>query len=126
MKDMCLRFVHDLGGLGLASAALLVAVGVFHVSVLGPLESREALLKERVAREAAPAGRAHPSTATEKVAAVYGRLQSRETATDWLARLDAIGAATGVELRSASYRSQPTEGRIACRLPRWWESEFRC
>jgi len=36
----------------------------------------------------------------------------QEQATDWLAKLHGIGAATGVQLKSASYRSQKTDARI--------------
>ena len=62
---------------------------------------------------AAGAQASGPAAAADKVAAVYQHLSRDETAaTDWLAKLHAIGAATGLELKSAAYRTQPTEGRI--------------
>jgi hypothetical protein len=78
--------------------------------VLNPLEERHARLQERVARLAP--GKQAPDTAAEKVAAVYRFLEKPEAATDWLAKLHGIGAATGVKLLSASYKTHPAEGRI--------------
>ena len=48
----------------------------------------------------------------EKVGAVYQFLEKEEEVTDWLAKLHGIGAATGVQLKSASYRTQGTDARI--------------
>lgn len=112
MKEAMLRFVNDLGGVGLAAAALLAAVAVFQLNVLRPLEARDAAIKERLSRETASSQAAQPSTVVDKVTAVYAHLRSGRSTTDWLARLHAIGASSGLELRSAAYRSQPTEGRI--------------
>jgi Tfp pilus assembly protein PilO len=62
-----------------------------------------------MARERAAPG---PSNAAGKVGAVYEYLQKDEEITDWLAKLHGIGTATGVQLKSANYRTQGTEGRI--------------
>jgi hypothetical protein len=43
---------------------------------------------------------------------VYDFLGKDQQTTDWLATLYGIGTATGVQLQSASYRSQPSEGRL--------------
>ena len=43
---------------------------------------------------------------------MYEFLKKERSTADWLAKLHGIGTATGVQLRSASYRTQPTEGRI--------------
>ena len=51
-------------------------------------------------------------SAAGKVASVYGFLEKPEQTTDWLAKLHGIGAATGVQLKSATYQTQPTASRI--------------
>jgi len=91
-----LRLRHELGGLGLK-----------------PLEAKNDELKPLAARKL-PGGGGETSegTTAEKVGAVYEFLQKREEPSDWLAKLYGIGAATGVQLKSAHYRSQATSGRI--------------
>jgi hypothetical protein len=111
MTPGLVRMRTALGGLGLAALALFAVATLFHFAVLKPLEVRTGALKERLLREA-PRARAGPAAgAADKVSAVYGFLKRDEHTTDWLAKLHAIGAATGVQLKSASYRSQG-EGRI--------------
>jgi Tfp pilus assembly protein PilO len=113
MNEKLLRLRDELGGLGLAALVLLAAVAVFHLLVMRPMEARNAQLKERVARQApqAAAG-AQPGNATDKLAAVYEFLKKEEQTTDWLAKLHAIGTATGMQMKSATYRTQQTDGRI--------------
>ena len=43
---------------------------------------------------------------------MYQHLAKEETTTDWLAKLHGIGAATGVQFRSASYKTLDAEGRL--------------
>src|SRR5204863_3118854 len=43
----------------------------------------------------------------------YAHLEKNEAPTDWLAKLYGIGKATGVELRSATYRSPSQENDLA-------------
>jgi Tfp pilus assembly protein PilO len=112
MREKLARLPHELGALGLASLLLLAALAVFHFAALKPLEARSALLKERVSRQAPRAEPGQPGSTADKVSAVYDFLRKDEQATDWLAKLHGIGTATGVQLKSASYRTQPTEGRI--------------
>ena len=112
MKTMILRLRHDLGAVGMAAAALLAAAAAFHFAVLEPLEARSTQLKQRVSRQAPAAGAGQPGSVADKVAAVYQHLEKKEEPTDWLAKLHGIGTATGVQLKSASYKTQPTEGRI--------------
>jgi hypothetical protein len=101
------RLLDHIGFAGVAALCLLAAATAFSSFVLGPLEARGALMQERLARKA-------PATqpGAEKVAAVYEFLRKPEETTDWLAKLHGIGAATGVQFKSASYRTQSTEGRI--------------
>ena len=110
--ERLLHLRHQLGGLGLAALALLAAAAAFHFIVLEPLETRNAQLKDRVWRQAPRAGAGEPGNAADKVAKVYKHLQKGEEITDWLAKLHGIGTATGVQLKSASYRTEKTEGRI--------------
>jgi hypothetical protein len=102
------RLRDELGTTGLAALLLFAAAGVFFTVVLQPLKDKSAVLESRalsVGDRAPQAG-----NASEKVGAVYEYLNKPESTTDWLAKLYAIGAATGVELQSASYKTQATPG----------------
>ena len=99
------RLVDHIGLAGVAAIVMLAAAAAFSSFVLRPLEQRGALMQERLSQKAPPAE-------TGKVAAVYEFLKKPEETTDWLAKLHGIGTATGVELRSATYRTRETEGRI--------------
>jgi hypothetical protein len=101
------RVIDRIGMAGVAAIGLLAAALFFSNFMVKPLEERNALLKEKAGQRA---GAAAPSG--EKVAAVYAYLQKEEDTTDWLAKLHGIGTATGIQMRTATYRMQPTEGRI--------------
>src|SRR2546428_5421265 len=111
MMSRLLRLRHELGGLGLASLVLLAAVGAFHFAVLKPLEARNDELKSLVARQP-PRAQTEQGTTADKVGAVYQFLRKDEQPTDWLAKLHGIGSATGVQLKSANYRTQSPPRRI--------------
>ena len=98
----------ELGITGLAALLLFAGAGVFFALVLDPLKDKSAALQSRAVsmQESAP----RPGNAADKVGAVYEYLKKPETTTDWLAKLYAIGSATGVELQSASYKTQTTPG----------------
>ena len=110
-KLVLLRLRDDLRGLGAAALLLIAAVAMFQVLVVRPMQARQAELEQRLAHEQ-PRGAAAAGGGAEKVAAVYDFLRKDAETTDWLARLHGIGAATGVQLKSASYRAQHTEGSI--------------
>jgi hypothetical protein len=99
----------ELGITGLAALLLFAGAGVFFALVLQPLKDKSADLQSRAlsVRDTAPGQAGNPA---DKVGAVYEYLKKPETTTDWLAKLYAIGAATGVELQSASYKTQATPG----------------
>jgi hypothetical protein len=111
MMTRLLRLRHELGALGVAALALLAVVASFHFLLLKPMEAKNAALQDRLSRER-PRAEAGQGSASDKVGAVYQFLEKSEQATDWLAKLHGIGAATGVQLKSASYRTEKTEGRI--------------
>jgi Tfp pilus assembly protein PilO len=103
------RLLQHLGFAGLAAIVLLAAALAFSSFAVRPLEERNQLLKDTAGRQGR---KAEASPSGDKVAAVYEFLQKGEDTTDWLAKLHGIGVATGVQLKSASYRTQKTEGRI--------------
>ncbi|HUQ75547.1 MAG TPA: GspMb/PilO family protein [Burkholderiales bacterium] len=105
------RLRDELGITGLAALFLFAAAGLFMTFVLQPLKDKNRILESRAGsvRELAP-GQA--GNAAEKIGAVYQYLEKAETTTDWLAKLYAIGKATGVELQSASYKTQSAGGRL--------------
>ena len=109
MTGRLLRLRHELGALGWLSLAILGLAAAFAFLAVKPLQERNAALAERVAQLSS---REQPGSAAGKVASVYGFLEKPEQTTDWLAKLHGIGTATGVQLKSASYKTQPTDGRI--------------
>jgi hypothetical protein len=103
------RLRDELGITGLAALLLFAAAGLFMAFVLQPLKDENGVLEARADRVRDVAS-GHSGNAAEKVGAVYQYLEKPETTTDWLAKLYAIGSATGVELQSASYKTQATPG----------------
>jgi len=101
--------LERIGVAGVAAIGLLAAALFFSNFFVRPLQEKNRSLSEAASRSGRKADAAQPN---EKVAAVYEYLRKDEDTTDWLAKLHGIGAATGVQLRSASYRTQPAEGRI--------------
>jgi Tfp pilus assembly protein PilO len=112
MKEKLARLPHELGPLGLGALLLIAAAAMFHFVVLQPLQARNELLKERVSRQAPRTDAGQPESTADKVGTVYEFLMKDQPTTDWLAKLHGIGSATGVQLKSASYRTPPVEGRI--------------
>jgi hypothetical protein len=112
MTQTLLRLRDELGIAGFAALALIATVAILHAALVSPMQARNAELQGRVA--AAPRGEAGGATAStaQKVGAVYEFLGKGEQTTDWLAKLHAIGAATGLHMKSANYRTRETEGRI--------------
>jgi len=108
MRQSLKRLQNLLGFMGIAAIVLLATAIAFSNFVVKPLKEKSLLLQGRVSRQAPDTAR----PAADKVAAVYQFLEKEEQATDWLAKLHGIGAATGVQLKSASYRTQKTDARI--------------
>lgn len=110
MRQRLLHLRGELGLMGAASIGLLIAAAMFFVLVLQPLKDKHQLIESALAR----AGRAasQPEQASEKLATFYRFLDMQEANTDWLAKLYGIGKATGVELKSASYRTQKAGERL--------------
>ena len=107
------RLRHELGRTGQLALALLVLGAVFHKAALEPVQARAQRLAAEVERSAGrDAGQRGASGAAGKLDTFYSFLRREERTTDWLAKLYAIGKATGVELQSANYKTQPGEGRI--------------
>jgi hypothetical protein len=100
-----LQLRHQLGALGTAALVMLAAAGVFFLMVLQPMQEERARLEGALAKSPAKGNSANLS-------AFYGFLESKDETTDALAKLHAIGTATGVELQSGTYRSQQAAGRL--------------
>jgi Tfp pilus assembly protein PilO len=101
------RLRKELGTAGLVAIALIAFALAFTGFVTRPLEAQIELLSQKGSARTA---KAQPGA--EKVAAVYEFLAKPEEPTDWLAKLHGIGTATGVQIKSANYRTQPAEGRL--------------
>jgi hypothetical protein len=109
----------ELGLTGLIAIALLAGAALFYKGALEPLQARNERLSSELARHA---GQAAPGQAgagaSGKLEAFYSYLGHAEAPTDWLAKLYGIGKATGVELQSGNYRTQPA-GANAGRVERY-------
>ena len=105
------RIRDELGTTGIAAFVLFIAAGAFMALVLQPMNEKNRVLEARagISRDLATVSGVN---AAEKVESVYEYLEKPEATTDWLAKLYAIGKATGVELQSASYKTQGAAGRL--------------
>jgi Tfp pilus assembly protein PilO len=103
------KIIDRIGIAGVAAIGLLAAAVFFSNTMVKPLQEKNLSLTEAANRSGRKADSAQSA---EKVAAVYEYLRKEEAVTDWLAKLHGIGTATGVQLKSATYRTQPAEGRI--------------
>jgi hypothetical protein len=120
-RDLSVRLRRDLGATGMAALVVIGASALFGTAALEPMQVRAQRLADELARrapEAAPE-RAPGGTAAQKLEAFYDYLGRKESATDWLAKLYAIGKATGVDLPSATYRPQAAAGAAAARIERY-------
>ena len=101
---------HELGSLGMLALLVLAGALAFSFAVVQPLEAKSRGVAARLA-----AARDLPqdgsSSASAQLGEFYNYLAKPEQTTDWLAKLYAIGQATGVQLASASYHSEPA-GRL--------------
>jgi hypothetical protein len=95
---------HELGALGAAALIALAAAGVFFILVLQPMQDERMRLEGALSRTT-PRSQAN-------LTAFYGFLESKEDTTDALAKLYAIGTATGVDLQSGAYRTQQAGARL--------------
>jgi Tfp pilus assembly protein PilO len=110
ISERLYRARDELGATGMAAIVFFVAAALFMSLVLQPLKEKNRLLAakaEMVDNRAAPV-----ANTGEKLAAVYDYLRKPEQTTDWLAKLYAIGKATGVELAQASYKTQSASGKL--------------
>src|SRR3954470_18531003 len=101
---------NELGLTGLVAIAVLASAALFYKGALEPLQARNQRLAselERHAGQAAPGQPAAEGSAAGKLQTFYSYLGHSEAPTDWLAKLYGIGKATGVELQSGNYRTQP-------------------
>jgi hypothetical protein len=105
IRDQLLRLRSELGMPGLAALAMLAMTAVFYKVALEPMQARAQLLTGRLAAHAGKAAPGAPSANAGKLETFYSYLGRGEATTDWLAKLYAIGKATGVELHSGSYRT---------------------
>jgi Tfp pilus assembly protein PilO len=103
------QIIDRIGVAGVCAIGLLAAALFFSNFMVKPLEQKNLSLQEAATRQGR---KADAGQSGEKVAAVYEYLRKEEDTTDWLAKLHGIGTATGIQMRMATYRTQPTEGRI--------------
>jgi hypothetical protein len=99
-----LNLREALGAVGAAGLVILAATGFFFVLVLQPMQEERARLETALSKK--------PRATEANLSAFYGFLESKDESTDALAKLYAIGTATGVELQSGNYRTQKAAGRL--------------
>jgi len=117
MSAIARRLHEQLGALGMAGLVLLAGALAFFVLRVEPLETKSRLLEERLQEASRGALEATTSTrsgtADARLAAFYRFFDRPEPATDWLARLYAIGQALDVRLPAADYELIEDGERIA-------------
>ena len=115
-QRLLLQLRDELGPTGMAALVLLAFSAIFLALVLKPLESRNAErsaeLERLAARSAAAPGSAGGGSAAAKLDTFYSYLGRGEEPTDWLAKLYGIAKATGIDMQSATYKSQAAGKRI--------------
>jgi hypothetical protein len=110
--------LRGLGGLGIAGIVVIGAAAGFHFQGVKPLEERSADLEARLEKalaqgRATDARVARDSAPAAKLEALYGFLRAGGQPVQWLEKLDALAASSGVQLRTAEYRMQESGSRIA-------------
>lgn len=117
MSGIFARLREELGALGLAALAVLAIALVFFLVAVKPLE--ESLVRiDRELRDAARRGApgyvktANARDPASKLVDFYALFKSEEGKAVWLARINGIATASGLELRSAEYRLADSAGRI--------------
>lgn len=106
------RARDELGPSGMLALALFGAAALFFFLALKPLEARNELIESELARSERQAPHGRAPSAGARLAAFYRHFETGEATTDWLARLNAIGAESGVAIRSADYRMHKTGTRV--------------
>ena len=104
-----------LGSLGGGSLLLIGCALVFHLLALQPLEARRNALEEQVALRTPRSAEVETSARgpVAKLGRFYDFFESAEAVPGQLARLHAIGKATGIELGAAEYRVHEAGPRMA-------------
>ncbi len=111
------RAADGLGTLGIAALAFLAAAAALHSYGVKPLQQRSEALQLRIAHQAeqdraSDARFARDAAPAAKLATFYRFFETGEKPTDWLARLDSIARASGVQLSAADYKLQKTDSRL--------------
>lgn len=103
------RLRDELGPVGVLGAVVLAAAATFYGMVVQPLQDENDTLVSRLSRGEAPGS---PAQTADRVGELYKLLERPEETTDWLAKLHAIGAATGLQQRSATYKTSAAGERL--------------
>ena len=115
-RTLLFRARDELGASGMAALALLALAALFLALVLRPLEVRNAELASQLERQSARAGAGRggqgAAAAASKLDTFYRYLGRGEAPTDWLAKLYGIASATGIEMQSATYKTEPAGQRM--------------
>lgn len=105
MIKRLLSLHQDLGALGAIGMVVLAATGVFFLMVIQPMQDERARMENALSKNNSKGN-------STNLGAFYGFLESKDETTDALAKLHAIGTATGVEMQSGNYRTQQAAGRL--------------
>jgi hypothetical protein len=100
------------GAAGLAALAIVIAAAAFQAGVQAPLEEELRGLEASIRAAGGPAAQTRIATPSTQMSAFYRFFDQPAATHEWLAKLHAIGRASGVELPSADYRVTPTGTRL--------------
>jgi hypothetical protein len=119
VREQLRRLRGELGLAGVVALAMLILTGLFYKAALEPMQARAARLSSEVARHAGNASPGEAGSNAGKLETFYSYLGRSEGTTDWLAKLYAIGKATGVELQSGNYRTQAAQDAGSGKIERY-------
>lgn len=104
----------NIGLIGISSLTVIAGTIGFHVGAIGPLEETVRRLDSELAARAPQADlkRVALHGGEDKIAVFYRFFDRKERPEEWLVKLYGMAAASGLELRSGSYRFAATRQKI--------------
>lgn len=117
MKELFARLREELGFLGIAALCILATASLFFFAAVKPLEERLLRLDRELQDTAKRSAPGYVKTGSAqgrggKLSAFYRFFETAEGRVVWLAKIQGIATAAGLELRTGEYRLAESEERL--------------